>query len=1034
VLIGGEPGAGKTRLAELAAESARAAGMSVAWGTCWDLGAVPAFWPWSQLLRTVAAGSEGTDVLPGTGGADAPIPLADPDLARVEQFQMVLAQLQAQAAQKPLLIVLDDLHQADPPSIRLLSFVAAMLRRLPLAILATYRDVEAVPGTALGDALPELVRHARKLPLAGLDEAETRQLVGVVAGWEPPAGSATAVYRHTGGNPLFTWELVRLLQAQHALERFGRGDLEMVVPEGVRAVLRQRLARLSEGCRATLTVASAIGQEFALEILERLTGTERPALLDRLGEAENAQLVQRAGIGRYAFSHPLMREAVYGELRLARRVRLHQDVGQALEALRGKGTAVDPTELAHHFRLAAPGGSAAKAVRYAQEAAERAMALLAYEDAARLYEDALAALDLAPEAGERSHLLLALADAQLAGGDLPGARQNFEHAATLARQAGNAEQLARAALGVGSGPSGFEVGLFDQGQIQLLEEALSALGDEPSALRAWVLARLSVALSYADTVERRLTLSETAVAAARQSGSEAALAYALAAHCDAIAGPADAERRLAETGEIIRLARGIGDRRMELLGRRLRVVACLEVGDIAGVDTEIEAYAQTAERVRQPLYQWYVPLWRGMRALMNGRLDETELLAAAAVEIGERAHSENATVLAGALRFFALRERGQYREAAELFERVADYMLELGLQGRVTLGLTYAGTARLAEARALLDRTTNDELDAAPRDSEWLPLLVQLAETIAALNGHPMAGQVYELLLPLRSRFAVEGIGCACHGSVERHLGILARGLGRGDAAAEHFEAALEANRRLGAPVLVAHALRESGQTLLDTRRLTEALDLYRQLGLTFWADTTAALLARIDSAPAADATPAQNIFRKEGEFWTLGFAGRMVRLKDAKGLRDLSRLLAQPGQPVHALDLAAESGTAPQATDTGEMIDAESRQAYKARLVELEAELDEADAAGDVGRSARLHDEREALLSQLRSAYGLGGRARRSGSAGERARTAVTWRIRDALGRIAAAHPELGRHLRVSVKTGAFCVYEPEQPPAWQL
>jgi hypothetical protein len=201
-------------------------------------------------------------------------------------------------------------------------------------------------------------------------------------------------------------------------------------------------------------------------------------------------------------------------------------------------------------------------------------ALLAYEDAARLYQDALAALDRAPEAGKRSHLLLALADAQPAGGDPPRARQNFAHAAALARQARNAPQLARAALGVGSGPSGVEIGLFDQGQIQLLEEALTALGDEPSALRAWVLARLSVALSYADTVERRLALSETAGAAARQSGSQAAMACALAAHCDAIAGPAAAERRLAETGDIIRLARGIGDRRIELLRRRLRIVAC----------------------------------------------------------------------------------------------------------------------------------------------------------------------------------------------------------------------------------------------------------------------------------------------------------------------------------------------------------------------------------------------------------------------------------------------------------------------------
>jgi hypothetical protein len=201
-------------------------------------------------------------------------------------------------------------------------------------------------------------------------------------------------------------------------------------------------------------------------------------------------------------------------------------------------------------------------------------------------------------------------------------------------------------------------------------------------------------------------------------------------------------------------------------------------------------------------------------------------------------------------------------------------------------------------------------------------------------------------------------------------------------------------------------------------------------------------------AGPAARDGPVSNVFRQEGEFWTIGFGERVVRLKDAKGLRDLARLLAQPGRETHVLDLArdpesqrcpAESASAPaqdlrRTADSWEIIDAEARQAYKARLAELEAELEEADAAGDVERLARARAERDALLEQLAAAYGLGARVRRRGDAAERARSAVTWRIRDALSRIEAVHPELGRHLRRSVRTGRFCAYDPDQPVTWRL
>ena len=182
----------------------------------------------------------------------------------------------------------------------------------------------------------------------------------------------------------------------------------------------------------------------------------------------------------------------------------------------------------------------------------------------------------------------------------------------------------------------------------------------------------------------------------------------------------------------------------------------------------------------------------------------------------------------------------------------------------------------------------------------------------------------------------------------------------------------------------------------------------------------------------AGDAGP-DHVFRRDGEVWTIGYGGRQVRLRDSKGLRDLHALLTRPGTAVAALDLAgAAPGRVPAAPDTGEVIDAQARSAYRQRLRELEEAAAEADAAADIGRSARIAAERDALVEALTQAYGLGGRVRRAGSDAERARTAVTARIRDAIRRIGEAHPDLGRHLARSVRTGTFCVYDPDQPARW--
>jgi hypothetical protein len=178
----------------------------------------------------------------------------------------------------------------------------------------------------------------------------------------------------------------------------------------------------------------------------------------------------------------------------------------------------------------------------------------------------------------------------------------------------------------------------------------------------------------------------------------------------------------------------------------------------------------------------------------------------------------------------------------------------------------------------------------------------------------------------------------------------------------------------------------------------------------------------------------AENSFRRDGELWRLSFGGKSVHMPDLKGLHDLARLLAARGEEIHALDLGAGGdGAAPQG-HAGELLDEEARAAYKARIDELREERELAEAANDTVRAERAREELEAITDALGSAYGLGGRARKAGDQAERARSAVTWRIRSAISRIEAVHPALGRHLRNSVRTGTFCAYVPEQPVDWQL
>ncbi|KJK48223.1 hypothetical protein UK23_17680 [Lentzea aerocolonigenes] len=946
VLLTGAAGAGKTRLAAEAV--ARLDGVRVVWAWCPPGDDREAFAPWSLVVRELVA--QDADGLAGRspaiqgliGGRTAQPALAsDPEGARIRLTGEVAQLLRACAETAPVVVVLDDLHAADPSTVRLLLDLTATARTSRLMFLGTCREHQLTAS---------LLSAAVCLPVGPLSHQDVEVLLAAAHGRPPAADDVRALLDRTGGDAFLVTELLRA----------GPG-----VPASVRAAVEARIASLPSP--RVVGAAAVLGTRVRLDVLAELVDVGLGELRPLFDAA--AGLLVTAGPGEVRFLHELLRDAVYDALPSAERVALHVRAGEVLARFAERGRAAGSAEVAHHLMLAGP-EHAEEAGAFARRAGDEAAAMRAYDDALRWYDRA------AQATGSDAELLVAQGNARLGSGDRVGARADFLAAARKAGDRG--DLLARAALGLG----GMEVDLLDREQIDLLVKAREALPGEESALRAVVVARLSVATTLIESDEHRIALTDEALELAHRSGDEAALAQVLAARCDALSGPEHVADRLGWATRIVSIAQRLPDLGLELLGRRLRQVALLESGAVPAADAEVLAFEAAARPLGSPLHDWYVPLWRGMRALAEGRFDDCAEHLAVVEEIGQG--RGNAAMLATTQRWFLLSDT---RDATGMAEMIAEAHLELvpGVWPSVTLALVATQLGHLDEARDRLSAVAGRLAD-APRDSEWLPMLSQVAETVAVIGEHPVSRVVYDWMLPFAGLYVVEGIGAALRGPVSWYLSLLAKAFGDDDLARTHAATALEAARRACLNVLV--------------KRIES------------------------DHEPATG----EHVFAEDGEIWVLRYAGQEARLTTSKGMRDLATLLERPGSPVSAADLMG----AVSAGDLGDVLDATARSAYQRRLHELTAEADEADADGDAERSARLAVERDALVQQLTSAYGLGGRVRKAGSASERARTAVTARIRATIDRIARAHPELGRHLRASVRTGTVCVYEPETPRRW--
>jgi hypothetical protein len=961
------------------------------------------------------AGRPAIDALLGCREPDAAAAAA----ARGSAFASVVQALEVASTQRAALLVLDDLHWADDGTLQLLDFVAAHLPGVPVLVVGTYRDTDTGPGSAL----TRLGGRADQVLLRGLDPARVAALLGEQVGAGRGTELVEQVVRLTAGNPFLIIQIGRLLAEDPGA--LGRE----IFPTGARDLLRQRLDVLDSDARTVLTAAAVLGSPFRASDLEQLARRAATPIANALDRAAGLRITQRvSGTRTWAFAHDLFRQAALETSGPGERADLHRRAATVLQHREA-----EPAVIAAH--LLAAGGPDAKTAVWCVRAGERAMAAFGWEEAAGHYGRALATVT-GQDQDIRGEALAGLGRAQLLAGNQEAAARAFDELAVLARSMCSAELLAQAALGFSADLSGFEVRLFDQRQIDLLQEAARRLSPRASpALRAMVLARLSVALSLTAPDTRRLELAQAAVALARQAAEPTVLARALAAHCDAIAGPAHVRQRLTEASEIIDIAETEGDGPLELLGRRLRYVARLECGDLAGVEQDAKAFGRRADAIGNPLYAWYEPLWRAQFALVAGDIDNAARLVDHADTIARAAGSTNGPMLATVLRLLANWQRGDYAAAAHTLQSLEDVAPELTHYSSTIGGFAWAFvlTGQAHQATAILDRAFSVGLSHQMLDAEWLPNMTNLVRAAAALN-HPILPEAISLLEPHAELVAFEGIGAGLYGSVARIIALGCATLGRQEDAVRYARIALRTNRAFGG-ILHADALRTLADCTSGDASATSEADALHAAADATYAALGAHHLTRQSPAVALTTTagPLLNELRRDGEVWHLTYLGTTAIVKHSKGLADLAVLLARPGQYIHVTELA---GVPPGmvAGSGGDALDRRAIAAYKHRLAQLTDERDTADANHDLRRAELARIEYDTLVAQLSSSLGLNGRTRAAGpEPAERLRKAVAARVRDTIRHLETIHPALAHHLHHAIRTGTHCAYQPPDPTTWQ-
>jgi DNA-binding CsgD family transcriptional regulator len=644
--------------------------------------------------------------------------------------------------------------------------------------------------------------HFTRINLGGLNAEEVQAFIAA-AGPAVPAALGKTLHEQSEGNPLFLREIVRFLEQRGALTANGGAPIGIRIPEGVTEVIGRRLNLLSAGCNEVLALASVIGRDFTWDVLLRAASPlSEDMLLEALDEAVAAHIIEETPTGRYQFTHNLIRMTLYGELRIARRRQFHRSVGNAIEAVYRAG--LDPflPELARHFQAAGGDAEAEKAIGYAMRAGRRADALLAFEDAVQFFQTALDTIEqrAAPDDTARCRLLFFLGEAQRKSSDFPAALATLGEAAKAASGVRH-DVLAQAALAYEHASWRSGLFSFDPPPSRLLEEALREVPQTESALRARLSGALGRALLYANAeAEARLQVARSIVMA-REVGDPAVLAANISNLFNFYWGPESTEELLINATEMVAAARQSGDVEMVHNAHAWRLPLYLELGQITGVDADLDAISGMDDHIRQRTYSIMVLAYRILLALMRGEFADAErLIRPYQALLPVAVHADQLS-----MQIFTLR-RDQGRLAA--FQPVVSMFLRQQSASSVWrpgLALIYLELGQRDEAQAEFEKLAGDDFTDIPRDGRWLYCIVYLSEVCAALGDGRRATLLHQLLSPYAGRNIVLGAGIICCGSADRYLGLLCGAITRWPEGQQHFEEALVMNSRIGARVQVAH-------------------------------------------------------------------------------------------------------------------------------------------------------------------------------------------------------------------------------------
>ena len=845
MVVTGEPGIGKTRLVARFAAGVHAEGGVVLCGRTDE----ESVWPYQGFVEALrhyamhrpdlvsdahlppAAAHALGALVPEVGAPAAPERLERADAGdrhRHQLFEAVVRVLLDAARPRGLLLVLEDLHWLDPPTMLLLRHVLRRGEGTRLLVVVTVDDRH--PDGS--HALDELQRDADRgtVQLAGLPPAEAAKLIAERAGRQAADdASVRRLCEQTGGNPFFIEELLR--------SPCSAADHGARVPVAVKRVIGQRVDQLPRASLETLTLAAVLGNDFSLPTLEAVApDREQDELIDILEAAVAAGLIVEdpETVDRFSFSHSLVRETLYERPIASRRLRLHRRVAEALEF---SPLPVHPAELAHHYFEARAVGGADRAILYSLEAGAAAQTAHAYEAAVEHYERVLDVLPLVgrDDASARCDLLLALGTARWQASDRKP-RLTFAEALELARGLGSADRLARAALGAGG--RFYAPVATDFGYTGLLDEVLVALGPADCALRVRVLARLAENLVLAQPAEAR-KLADEALGMARRLGEPSALAAALMGRHAALLFVEYAPERRRVGEELVAVAGELDDPELAALARHWLLYDLAELGELEEAHRRHRELERLAAELQQPLYRHSALAWRGVAAGLAGRFDEAEQLARESVRLAEGAGAPDAQTHFAAQLVAIRREQGRLDELLPEIERLArgDAHAEVW---RSILPLAYLDAGDRTQARAAYDHAIGVGTETPSDTMLWLMATSSLCEAAAELGDAELGERLHAELTPYRDRL-VQWTFTGNAGSVRRILGRAAAIAGRHEDACQHFEAALARHAELEAPALLARTRCDYGEFLLHTqtdrpaahRLLRDAAAAARRLGMT---------------------------------------------------------------------------------------------------------------------------------------------------------------------------------------------------------